>query len=126
MTTIPSIGLEVETIEYKNISFTVWDIGGQVEVSKEAKSGDGTVEKVGIKVDGKFKSHITNQCFDSQRALDLHHQFLHDPNAAGSNLAEWEARHWASTQLLVWGCVVVWAQVVTEKKIYKCKERDRW
>ena len=88
VTTIPSIGLEVETIEYKNISFTVWDIGGQVEVSKEAKSGDGTVEKVGIKVDGKFKSHITNQCFDSQRALDLHHQFLHDPNAAGSNLAE--------------------------------------
>ena len=29
ITTIPTIGFNVETIEYKNISFTVWDIGGQ-------------------------------------------------------------------------------------------------
>ncbi|KAM7346620.1 ADP-ribosylation factor 4-like [Cochliomyia hominivorax] len=27
--TIPTIGFNVETVEYKNISFTVWDIGGQ-------------------------------------------------------------------------------------------------
>ncbi len=25
-----SIGFNVETVEYKNISFTVWDVGGQV------------------------------------------------------------------------------------------------
>ena len=24
------IGFNVETVEYKNISFTVWDVGGQV------------------------------------------------------------------------------------------------
>ncbi|KAJ6526876.1 ADP-ribosylation factor family-domain-containing protein, partial [Mycena vulgaris] len=29
VTTIPTIGSNVETVEYKNISFTVWDIGGQ-------------------------------------------------------------------------------------------------
>jgi small GTP-binding protein len=29
VTTIPTIGFNVETVEYKNISFTVWDIGGQ-------------------------------------------------------------------------------------------------
>ncbi|XP_026023192.1 ADP-ribosylation factor 4-like [Astatotilapia calliptera] len=28
-TTIPTIGFNVETVEYKNISFTVWDVGGQ-------------------------------------------------------------------------------------------------
>jgi len=27
--TIPTIGFNVETVEYKNINFTVWDIGGQ-------------------------------------------------------------------------------------------------
>ncbi|XP_069025727.1 uncharacterized protein [Embiotoca jacksoni] len=27
--TIPTIGFNVETVEYKNISFTVWDVGGQ-------------------------------------------------------------------------------------------------
>ena len=29
VTTIPTIGFNVETVEYKNIEFTVWDIGGQ-------------------------------------------------------------------------------------------------
>ncbi len=24
------VGFNVETVEYKNISFTVWDVGGQV------------------------------------------------------------------------------------------------
>ncbi|CAG5903211.1 unnamed protein product [Menidia menidia] len=27
VTTIPTIGFNVETVEYKNISFTVWDVG---------------------------------------------------------------------------------------------------
>ena len=29
VTTIPTKGFNVETMEYKNISFTVWDTGGQ-------------------------------------------------------------------------------------------------
>ena len=29
VTTIPTIGFNVETVEYHNISFTVWDVGGQ-------------------------------------------------------------------------------------------------
>ena len=29
ITTIPTIGFNVETVEYKNVSFTVWDVGGQ-------------------------------------------------------------------------------------------------
>ncbi|KAJ7569129.1 hypothetical protein O6H91_01G071100 [Diphasiastrum complanatum] len=27
--TVPTIGFNVETVEYKNVSFTVWDVGGQ-------------------------------------------------------------------------------------------------
>lgn len=30
--TLPTIGFNVETIEYKNIKFTVWDVGGQTRV----------------------------------------------------------------------------------------------
>jgi len=29
VTTIPTLGFNVETVAYKNISFTVWDVGGQ-------------------------------------------------------------------------------------------------
>ena len=32
ITTIPTIGFNVETVEYKNISFTVWDVGGQHKI----------------------------------------------------------------------------------------------
>merc|ERR1712224_645806 len=32
VTTIPTICFNVETVEYKNISFTVWDVGGQDEI----------------------------------------------------------------------------------------------
>ena len=32
VTTIPTVGFNVETVEYKHISFTVWDIGGQTKI----------------------------------------------------------------------------------------------
>lgn len=34
MATIPTIGFNVETVEYKNINFTVWDVGGQTAIRK--------------------------------------------------------------------------------------------
>ncbi|GAB4852893.1 hypothetical protein Ancab_017090 [Ancistrocladus abbreviatus] len=30
--TVPTIGFNVETVEYKNIRFTVWDLGGQDKI----------------------------------------------------------------------------------------------
>jgi len=32
VTTIPTIGFNVETVEYKNLKFTVWDVGGQESI----------------------------------------------------------------------------------------------
>ena len=32
VTTIPTIGFNVETVHYKNITFTVWDVGGQDKI----------------------------------------------------------------------------------------------
>ena len=29
VTTIPTIGFNVETVQYKNVKFSVWDVGGQ-------------------------------------------------------------------------------------------------
>ena len=34
VTTIPTIGFNVETLEYKNINFTVWDVGGQDKIRR--------------------------------------------------------------------------------------------
>ena len=32
VTTIPTVGFNVETVKYKKISFTVWDVGGQDKI----------------------------------------------------------------------------------------------
>ncbi|KAG6506867.1 hypothetical protein ZIOFF_032199 [Zingiber officinale] len=32
VTTIPTVGFNVETVEYRNINFTVWDVGGQSKI----------------------------------------------------------------------------------------------
>lgn len=32
VTTIPTIGFNVETVQYKKVSFTVWDVGGQDKI----------------------------------------------------------------------------------------------
>jgi len=32
VTTIPTIGFNVETVEYKNLKFDVWDVGGQDKI----------------------------------------------------------------------------------------------
>jgi len=34
VTTIPTIGFNVETVEYRNLSFTVWDVGGQDKIRR--------------------------------------------------------------------------------------------
>jgi ADP-ribosylation factor protein 6 len=32
VTTIPTVGFNVETVTYKNVRFTVWDVGGQDKI----------------------------------------------------------------------------------------------
>lgn len=32
VTTVPTIGFNVETLEHRNVTFTVWDIGGQEKI----------------------------------------------------------------------------------------------
>ena len=32
VTTIPTIGFNVETVTYKNLKFQVWDLGGQTSI----------------------------------------------------------------------------------------------
>lgn len=32
VSTVPTIGFNVETLKYKNITFQVWDLGGQTSI----------------------------------------------------------------------------------------------
>ena len=46
-----------------------------MEISQEAKSGDGTVTNVGIKLEGKVKCPNCRQQFLDDKALQLHLKF---------------------------------------------------
>ncbi|TTB70982.1 ADP-ribosylation factor 1 [Bagarius yarrelli] len=47
VTTIPTIGFNVETVEYKNISFTVWDVGGLTDLPNAMNAAEIT-DKLGL------------------------------------------------------------------------------
>ena len=53
-----------------------------MEITDAAKSGDGTVNNVGV----KMNDTATHQCpdcrqkFDTAKAKQLHWKFIHDPN----------------------------------------------
>ena len=34
ITTIPTIGFNVETVKYRNLGLTIWDVGGQEKIRK--------------------------------------------------------------------------------------------
>lgn len=51
-----------------------------MEISEEARSGDGSVGNVGVRVSGKLKCAECIQRFDSEVALKMHFRFIHDPN----------------------------------------------
>mmetsp|Transcript_43917 Transcript_43917/g.136235 ORF Transcript_43917/g.136235 Transcript_43917/m.136235 type:complete len:210 (+) Transcript_43917:473-1102(+) len=51
-----------------------------IEVSKEAMSGDGSLTNVGLKVDGRAQCPHCTQRFGSEKALQQHFKFTHDPN----------------------------------------------
>ena len=73
-----------------------------MEISEAAKSGDGTLKNVGIKVNGKFKSPVNNQLFDTQEALDLHLKYLHDPKKAGPAVEERESFRFIPIVCMEW------------------------
>ena len=39
VTTAPTIGFNVETVQYENIQFNVWDVGGQEKLRRLWKKG---------------------------------------------------------------------------------------
>jgi len=49
------------------------------QIEKMTVSGDGTLENVGIKVDGKFQCQHCSQKFDSKQQRQIHQRFVHPP-----------------------------------------------
>ena len=63
-------------------------MGEDMKIAPEARSGDGSLENVGTKLDAPIQCHHCRQRFMDQRALELHLKFVYDPKSATAKLAE--------------------------------------
>ena len=70
VTTIPTIGFNVETVEYKNISFTVWDVGGQDKIRPLWRHYFQNTQGIIYVVDSNDRDRIDDAREELQRMLN--------------------------------------------------------
>ncbi|TYK12862.1 ADP-ribosylation factor 1 [Cucumis melo var. makuwa] len=72
VTTIPTIGFNVETVEYKNVSFTVWDVGGQDKIRPLWRHYFQNTQGLIFVVDSNDKERISEARDELHRMLSEH------------------------------------------------------
>ncbi|KAH6657494.1 ADP-ribosylation factor [Truncatella angustata] len=70
VTTIPTIGFNVETVEYKNIQFTVWDVGGQDKIRPLWRHYFQNTQGIIFVVDSNDRDRIIEAREELQRMLN--------------------------------------------------------
>jgi len=76
VTTIPTIGFNVETVEYKNISFTVWDVGGQDKIRPLWRHYYQNTQGIIFVVDSNDKDRIDDSSGAENSAKEELHRML--------------------------------------------------
>jgi len=69
VTTIPTIGFNVETVQYKNIHFTVWDVGGQDKIRPLWRHYYQNTQGVIFVVDSNDRERISEASDELQKML---------------------------------------------------------
>ena len=79
VTTIPTIGFNVETVEYKNISLTCWDVGGRSKIYPLWRHYYHDTDAIIFVVDSNDKERITDETgYDSSAKEELHRMLAED------------------------------------------------
>ncbi|TMW59754.1 hypothetical protein Poli38472_004823 [Pythium oligandrum] len=76
ITTIPTIGFNVETFKYKNIEFTAWDIGGQSKLRSLWRFYFQGCDAIVYVVDSTDRDRIDEAALELQRVFQ--HEELRD------------------------------------------------
>eukprot|EP01133_Synstelium_polycarpum_P013868 gene13868-16356_t len=70
VTTIPTIGFNVETVEFKNINFTVWDVGGQDKIRPLWRHYFQNTQGLIFVVDSNDRERIQEACDELSKMLN--------------------------------------------------------
>ena len=76
VTTIPTIGFNVETVEYNNIFFNVWDIGGQDKIRPLWRHYYQNIQWIIFVVDSSDKERIDESISLQNNVKNELHQLL--------------------------------------------------
>jgi ADP-ribosylation factor protein 1 len=77
--TVPTIGFNVETLEYKNIAFTVWDVGGQEKLRALWHHYFASAQALIFVVDSSDRARLTEAAAELHRLIkeeELHNSLL--------------------------------------------------
>jgi len=69
VTTIPTIGFNVETVKYKNINFTMWDVGGPDKIRPLWRHYYNNTEGLIFVVDSNDRERMDEACSELARML---------------------------------------------------------
>lgn len=78
ISTTPTIGFNVETVSYKNIEFTVWDVGGQGKIRPLWKHYYQNTHAVIFVIDSNDPDRIDDTLGHDDNARDELHRMLQD------------------------------------------------
>ena len=70
MLNLPSSGFNVETVEYKNIQFTVWDVGGQDKIRPLWRHYFQNTQGIIFVVDSNDRDRVVEAREELQRMLN--------------------------------------------------------
>jgi ADP-ribosylation factor protein 1 len=76
ITTIPTIGFNVETIKYKNLSMVVWDIGGQDKIRPLWRHYYQNTQGVIFMIDSNDRVRLDNDSKDQPSAKQELHRLM--------------------------------------------------
>jgi len=77
--TVPTIGFNVETLEYKNIAFTVWDVGGQEKLRTLWRHYFASTQALIFVVDSSDRARLEEAAEELHRLIkeeELHNSLL--------------------------------------------------
>merc|ERR1711964_152447 len=83
---IPTIGFNVESVEYKNVNFTVWDVGGQEKIRPLWRHYYTNTQGVIFVIDSADTGRIDEEDSYGFSAKEELHRMINEPELRGASL----------------------------------------
>lgn len=99
--TVPTVGFNVETVHYKNVSFTIWDVGGQDKIRRLWRHYYNGVDCLIFVVDSLDRERIDDEFDYEDNAKEELLRLLNEDELKHASLLVYANKQDASTAMKV-------------------------